>query len=382
MKTHLYDRGSSWYFRAMIDGKLYSRSIGLKEGIDRDEALRKAKEMFRDAYRQSLGILPVSDVLGGIGPKRDVCASVAEYCAMFRLEAAQRGEPSGETVEKYIQKLYLILRDAGHDPATCSLRVLTAETVEKFIAARLAGAAGKGQEAEDSARRSIHSMLINGRAMFSPWMRQKAAKKLRLPNLDEFLAADAGVRPGRALRMPGYGVRRSTWLAGKRLWQQRDPMAAAFLLAFHCGMRAAEIADARWGWVVQGRNGALMDLRNRPGEGTRVKGTEGMVPMNRALVRRLEALRVPGCEFIVPCESHSARMKMVTEALAKWLGDLGWTESFKRAHELRRIYGRSIWDKHGPAEAKARLRHASIVTTERHYTNWQADWRPWELWAA
>jgi len=370
---HLYLRGNVYYFRAKIRKRIFSRAIG---SVSKEEARKLAREWYAQAQLDRL-----DEVLDRTR-NRDVYATIDEVCDRYVATCARLGRPTARTARNNTLALRLVLRRVlgREEVGTESTARLTADVVGDYVRAAIDGRAG---EAEASARRTACSTLRQARSVFSRRMlREPEFRKLRLPALADFLEASPGIDPQKILSLPSTALRLRTLRAAAAAWRARSPLYVVYLLAQHLGMRAGEIAAARWSWIEDHAGGARwMVIRDRPDDGFRVKGRPGRAPIRAAVWRRLQAYRSDS-PLIVPGSTPTARHKLIYREAADWLEGVGWAEveTNKRIHELRRLYGSKVWTKYGKESCHEWMRHGSFATTERHYLHLCADWRRRELW--
>jgi integrase len=250
-----------------------------------------------------------------------------------------------------------------------SVSVLNKDALMAYQAAKLAELGDK-----DSTRRTIASTLRQVRSVVQPRLVQ--SYKIKCPDFQEFRVWYLGKVPIKDVPLPPYALRLATARAARRLWLRRDPLYLVWLMAYGLGMRADEMACARWSWIETHMGAPRMALRDRPEEDFRVKGVRpGNVPVHPAVLRRLQAFKAEGSTFILPRDGYIGRVNLIQRDFSAWMTSLGWdkVDTSKRAHELRRLFGSRVWAKHGKEECFVRMRHMSFSTTERSYLNMNLD---------
>lgn len=286
-----------------------------------------------------------------------IAALTALYLARYPVASAQRN----------VAALYLVLRDAfqAADPATLDCSAITESASIRYFTARERRArAILDQSRRASMMRSTNSIFNQARSVFAP--RALARMPKGLPDFSGFV--NAGRKFG--LRAPVLShppadpaLIRRTLVSWRQLPDLNMFFAAGHALA--CGLRAGEIAQARWSWHTA-RNGSpllhatAVHVKNQTGELAVVP----LHPFWRAMRRRVPPAAQPADYIITGTDTE--RTDSVFRRVSDWLRDLGWTTQ-KTNHALRDLSASLVTMKYGLDVAKHWCRHATIATTERHY---------------
>lgn len=149
---------------------------------------------------------------------------------------------------------------------------------------------------------------------------------------------------------------------------------AAIGLALAFGLRASEWRKARWEWFkVSGERWCLdteTDVKNKTGQ---LKVT-ALNPFWRTFTERAEREGKRVVEGYVLAGEDNER-KGVEKLVSAWMRSKGW-KGQKTNHAFRAYAGALVVLRWGHGEAKHWLRHASVTTTEKHYTDrWRDEQR-------
>jgi integrase len=221
--------------------------------------------------------------------------------------------------------------------------------------------------ADDQTRRSVASNLRQARSVLrrALWEDYKQAG-IRMPeSVSSFIDQFVTRVPKKRYEMPPATLYTPTIEAGRKLTGTRGII---WTLAYDLGMRAGEIAAARWDWfeVDQTAAGPRVWMAIRRRADWAPKGTEGRVPVFPGVWARLEALRGAGSDYLVPGDTENAREDLVKRDFAEWMRGLGW-ETRMCAHELRKLRGSWWFARYGIERAYEWLRHANMQTTLDSY---------------
>jgi len=348
----------TWYYRVQVHGRRFNRSTGQ---VTRPAALVKARALAKELRAGGdARTLMVKPGFSSVGELADVWAE----CSPART--------AGENVaalRRFVGSFH------EGDWRAVSVSMCTADRLEAWL---------RGYVGSEAGRRSTWATV---RAMFQPKALQWYAKAgLVLPDL----------RPLREVRLPAAGrdaggfegfqvigpdvlsamdgaaeiLRRSANMEERKVW-------AVYALMRWCGLRNSEVAALRWGWVVRGRRGPVIELVRRvlpDGAMWRPKGSGGVVPVRRRLLAQLRrALRVSGGarrpeaeDFVIP-RAHGTEVARLVEREVN-----GFVRPFlpgrqKAAYELRKQFGAEISMRDGIEVASRVLRHGDIKTTWKHY---------------
>lgn len=304
-----------------------------------------------------------------------VCRSSEAHCSRVSeiLAWAERAPlPIAEVTRRnYVNCLRLFLRKAGLDPERVSAAELSDSTVRAY--ARAVTSSLRGDQSETaSAMRTANSVLHQGAALLSPrYVGHMTDAGLVLPDLEPFRAAvkQHSFRQcaKRDWDAPTPEVIEATLEAWRELGRSRsDPnVYTAIWLALSCGLRAGEIAQARWDWITQRDGHPVLDGQ------ANVKNHSG-----RITVRPINPYWGEGTVVLAPagrCGEHGMLDGTSTEChegvfrrVGKLLRDCGWRTQ-KTNHGLRALSGCWVAQKYGIYAAQQFLRHSSVLVTEQHY---------------
>lgn len=337
-----------WYVRFQLRGRTIMESTKTTD-------LRQAIAV-RNRIREGALKAAVSDRLGDfIEAKRGpVEYSRLVAIAMAYEEAAAVRGLAPISVVGAVGSLRRVLEGAGHDWQTATAALLTAETVQKYVEAKLRLCA------DDSARRSVRSTLTQARAVFSKWALEMYGKRFTIPNLEGFRGAGNVKAPGKVYELPADALLNATRTAAQGL---KGELRKAWLLCYGLGLRAKEAASVEWSWFRAGPAGTVLAIVRR--DGWAPKASERVLPVPANVWAELSALKVDGVDTVL-VGSPTGRIDTVERDLAAWMRGLGWDREHC-AHELRAWKG-SVWFTELGAEvAREWLGHRDIATTCRFY---------------
>jgi integrase len=260
------------------------------------------------------------------------------------------GTPVVKTIENNIRMLRRVLEVATgrQDVLSLNVSVLTDDLEAKYREACAAGA-GADEVRRHRARVSAASTLRQAKSVFARWcLAEYRAAGMQFPeSLAGFLAArrragSASVKAQAYTRRPDELVR-ATMDGAERLRLERPDLYAVFCLSYFQGMRAGEIAEARWSWVEQQDGQRVIRICRRPDWRGPKNLKDHSVPMTDDTWAALQAVRGDS-PFIVPGASFTARRNLIGRTFAQWMRAVGWDPEVypKAAHELRKLAG-AVW---------------------------------------
>ena len=362
---NLFCREGVYYFRAQIDGKRYFESLGTGDKATAMERARVKRQAIKDQKWAALDETRI---------KRQT-ATLGEVCDAYERMMTASGRVRASTLAVNVQSLLRVAATAaGSDnPRELSAAVLTTALARKY-AARLAPEEAPDKDAEASIRRTIGGTLTHARSVVRQalWEEYEEAG-VKLPDVSGFLGAFVTVTPKHRYRMPAESLCRPTIEAGRKL---TGTLGLVWTLAYDLGMRAAEIAAARWSWIEEEHTPAgirrWMLIEER--DGFVPKGISGRVPVFPGVWKRLQELRGDSLEDrIIPGATDNARLDVVKREFSAWMRGCGW-KTQKCAHELRKLRGCWWFGRYGVERAYKWIRHANIQTTLDYY----ADLSRWQ----
>lgn len=349
---------AEYYIDVLRYGRRYAHSLNtadLREAVKRRDAeLRQI-----DAAFHSGKIEEVAAILGGHKPSVPVVVKLADVLGVYRRVAKERGVRE-QSIENNVWALLKIL---GDDAAT--LEDVSRARVSDYVRRTLAE---RGDD--DRTRRSIKSMLRQGKSVFARWTRDAFREAgVALPDLAEFMEAGAIKAEATKYVRPPEDLVARTMAAGRALKAENPRLYLAFVLAYDLALRAGESAACRWDWFEAAGESALCAIVRR--EDFRPKGRDRRVPVPAETWAELQALRAGADSraFVLPEAAATAREALVKRELAAWMRGLGWdAETYPKAsHELRKLMGSRWFTERDPQTAQAWLGHTSIETTCRYY---------------
>jgi len=246
------------------------------------------------------------------------------------------------------------------------LTVLTRKLVTDLKNMRMRGSFDQMQLL--SAKRTLNSRLREAKALF----KEAALDVYRdhglvIPNLSEFLDSPLFARTRVEYQLPKPEMMsRLVNEAQAQLPPSDDNAYLGFVLAFHAGLRASEIAGARWDWLGFSdrpymRVSMESDLHTKSGRGRTVE-LEPWVYEYLMSRRKPEAVRMLS-------GSEKERRRLSIKRLGDWLRSHGMHEIDKPVHELRKWYGSFVAATCGLTEAQRRLGHSSHQVTNDYYSD-------------
>jgi len=180
---------------------------------------------------------------------------------------------SKRTARANASSLLSIVRRAfsGRRPEEVSSWALDADMVYSYHESILADCPADNPVARQSAENTGASNLRRARSMFRDQVRDRAYKKLKLPDLSGFRKGmPFKVRVARSEDI-GEDMRSHLFEATEReLRDTGSPLYMIWCLAAYCGMRPKEIVAARWDWIKE--DGAQAYIELRPREDSDTKG--------------------------------------------------------------------------------------------------------------
>lgn len=349
-----------FYFRATVAGRRYFESLDTR---DKSLAASRAKlkmELIKSGKWTDLDKTRT---------KRSIC-TIGELCDAYATLMRETGRVRDITAKTNIATLLRIIGavEQTESPRMLSASVLTADLAKRY-GALLAPDQKETKSAEYSARRTIASNLVHARSMVRRGLWEDYRQTgLVLPNLDGFLSQFVTKIPKVRYEMPPRTLYEPTIEAGRNL---SGIQGIVWTLAYDLGMRAGEIAAAKWSWIEREdtENGVRWWMVVKEREDFQPKGISGRIPIFDGVHENL--LKLKGTEesdYMLPYASETVRTDCVKRDFSSWMRGKGWT-SQKCAHELRKLRGCWWFAKYGVERAYKWLRHANIQTTLDHYAD-------------
>lgn len=321
---------------------------------------------------------------------RRSCSSVRQVLAAYEEHCRQQGEPRPATVRENVWAVRRLLRQVGADEDGGADRLCGA-TLRAFVESWVDGAEAEGRSL-DVARRTIAAIAVHARSVVAPryvevyeeaglvvprdaWAEFRAralpaAKAVRWERppaevLAALTAAARGLQEQAAAGcvVPLATARRGSATAGG-LW-------AVWLLARCLGLRAREMAYARWGWFETQADGrVVVSVRCREEQGFEPKGSGGDIPVHPEVWEALGRIRGGAADdaYVLPGDVVGARYEVVMQ-FAAWARGVGYVGRRHAAHDLRAMSADEIAlsERWGSWVADRWLRHAPASVGDRHY---------------
>lgn len=359
--------GASWYLTFEDRGERIIKSTGYP---DTAGAVRWARD-YLDARRDD-NAAALSALLQRPGTVE--CSTLGDVLTWYEVHAHH---VSPTTRAGYLNCLRLVIRTATAETAIEKLpaSVLNKDLVIGWQNAKQGEAnAAADQETASRIKRSANSILNQAKSVFSLLTVENMRRAgLRLPDLEPFLTAAKTFRFAKCskddYRPPTDAVIAAT-LAAWRAVKGTDPnLYRAIWLALSCGLRAAEISQARWEWITV-QDGAPLLLATggqfKDGTGTlRVRPidpfwSEGLAGCTGNGAWQFEAGPILG-------GTDTETRTDVFRRVSILMRTAGWRTQ-KAAHALRALSGSWVAAKWGIYTAQQWLRHSSVMVTETHYS--------------
>lgn len=352
----------TWYYRVQIHGKRFNRSTGqTTRAAAIVQARALAKELRAGGDARTMMVKPGYATAGQLA---DVWMANA---------TASTAADNVRVLARWISSWH-----AG-DWREVSLAQCTGERFERWL---------RDYQGSDVGRKTTWATL---RALWQPKaLRWYAKAGLVLPDV----AGLREVRPPaedrkRGGRFQGFRVigpdvlarmdaaaeelRRAPELERRRVW-------AVYSLMRWCGLRNSEVAALRWGWIVRGRRGPVIELVERTlpdGSTWQPKGSSGTVPVRlRLLAQVRRAMRSASSDvrrdkrqatdYVIPRQHATDAARLVEREINDFVRPF-LPDRQKGAYELRKQFGAEISMRDGIEVASRLLRHGSISTTWGHY---------------
>jgi integrase len=273
--------------------------------------------------------------------------------------------------------LLLILRRAGKSITDdAPLDAIHPDSIVAFERATLAAASKAGPLAVNRARNTVAATVRQARSLFSSGA--LAAPEYRAitlpPGVREFTTCK--VRSGEIIpeKLPSLVVMEKL-RRGRALLRRFAPQHwAALVLEQELGLRAGEVAAARWDWFIEVEkiNG------ERTYEASIViaadygpKGSSRRIIMDTeqaAAWREVVAARAGKCDYVLGVSEESGR-RAVVDRLGAWLRRIGLVgdKREKPNHKLRKLRASLLLASDDTHRAQREMGHASERTTKTHY---------------
>lgn len=355
-------RFEPWYLVSIIKGKRFHHSTQAPD-------VKTAEEVAKVKY-----VLPALkqdwEKVNGNKLKRHwatVGELLAHWCGL-NLGAAEAHK------RQAANQLRNVLRQAGQtDPDAVSCGELNGRMAYAYFNAVEREAAECGSQIAAARRK---------RTGLSTWNQAKSVLQknalvayedadLELPDMDEFLERGA-MRVKRMKKDAKLEEAPPDLDLMAKLIEQWPALPwnefAAVGLALGFGLRAGEWGKARWEWF-KARDGRVWidtetDVKNKTG---RLK-VKGLNPFWATFAARAQREGKRAAEGFIIEGTDGERKERVEVRVSEWMRAKGW-KGQKTNHSFRAYAGALVVLRWGHAEARDWLRHASVETTQKHYTD-------------
>lgn len=362
-----------YYFRFQYRGIRYTRCLETNDAI---EAQKRARAKYSEI---------VAAISAGAYKRLDATRlRSVESATLEQLYSEYKAGPAEAGSEARKENINALKRIAG---GAQFVRELTPALIRAwFTAITVKVTAEPDQECAASIKRSANSTWAKARSLFTPkclaWYRDR-----------ELIASDAGVAafrdagelalftriPKQNYNPPPENIITATLEAWEKLADRDLFLTIGHELAF--GVRAQEMAQARWSWHMIRNDYPVIDGR------AVVKSGSGIIQV-RALDPYWTIMkRVAVANDWWPKESPDALIIQGTEtyrtddlfrAVSAWMRALGW-ETQKTNHALRAYAASQIAMRYGIYDAQVWLRHSSVKVTEQNYSHFVQKFKPADL---
>lgn len=355
----LKTRGLVYYLVCTVRGKRIHDSLHVRDdgtAQARNEALKLGRIKLK-AYERGW-----VEQVRAMNVKR-ACATVGQVLDAYEAITRQRGAPRPATVTANVAALERVVRisTASDSPRSVPLDMLTARSLVRY------GDAVMGDDPTESARRSAVSTVRQARSVFSAdLLTEYRSRGLAIPDMQDWMSKR--VATAKPVQWEPWTPQECEQAAAAQREVEKigGGLEAAWILAYHCALRASEIAACRWTWFAEKNGAYTLEVKDRPAEGWKCKGRPGAVPVAADVYAKLQRLRVDS-PYVIGQEHATAREDLVKRTLAKVMRDAGWTRRHT-AHELR-AWRIDRWrEQYGLVVAAEWGRHLSLLTTARHYS--------------
>lgn len=372
---NLLKRGSKWYFKKEVGGKVKSISLNT---TDLELAKVRRNNLEKLAHQEKW------KEIDELGSKRSV-ATIGEVIGRYEkatdLQLAQR------TYENNVWALRLILKrvkgldnDAAVDGlATSVLDGGLAREWQRLCLEK----AGADKLKLDSASVSANSMLAQARSLFGKdAMARKIYEGLKLPDLAGFRSAPRLNELKRdSYQKPADELLRQIWKAahvlrdgasesldptiGKESAVAKEPaLWLVFWLASQTGLRKGEMTFMRYRWFESEFVRTCFEADFVPkGKRERDVPVVAAVEVECRRVAKENGWPTEDTDYVLP-GSQWMKEKLF-KAFGRWMRAQGWTRR-QKAHELRKIFASDFLETSTPYDAQLALGHRDLKTTSRY----------------
>ena len=364
LPANLVLRNGTLYFRARVSGRLRWK-ISPWQGVD-------------GAFSNRGNVLPCvkKSLAEWLGAERDMAEqrkrdpdSVPDgrvlswedftpiYLDVADAQYAKDRKPAPATARNNVQRLYLLLKEAGIGKGEAMDQALP-ERLEKWIQLQRRGATN--EEDEDRIRYRLARTISMAESCWARWTREPLRRRgVHVPAcLDRWptVSAEAPVYD-----LPPPEIQAAT-RDGARAMEQADPATwLAFSLMRNCGMRPGDMQRALWSWFKSMPDGSVWLFMCPHKTRRSSRSREVHQRISTAFWERLRAAWAragDGGQYVVP-GNRLAALERVNLAMRSW----GW-QTEKVAYELRKLFGSEIYNAHGIRYASEYLGDNEMTVTK------------------
>lgn len=308
------------------------------------------------------------DVLDLAKARRPVLCTMEQLFALYR-QGARYIKPA--TVKNNINALKNLIRRALGSQTNVekvSIMDLTPDLMWKWkeAIADSIQAEGVDEHRAQQLARTANSILRMAKGLFTRDMLvyYERQGKLKIPDpLRQFITEPPLKNAGKVDYSPPDDATLAKTFESLETFRDVDRnLYLAVWLAVGFGLRKSEIAKAKVGCIIQ-RAGIVYFL----GSALAKNGTVPDVSVQQGAWQKIQPFLVgrnPD-EYILT-GTDTARNEETFRRVSSWMRHLGWNTQ-KTIHEFRAYSGCKIAEVHGMTAARQWLRHASTLTTEKHY---------------
>jgi integrase len=352
---------ANWYFQFVSRGTRIKQSLLTTDALvatERAKLLLEADE--KNLTNKLRAVFNGGEVTGTATAN---CSRIEDVLTWL----ATRPRPAYNEV----RSLRLVLKRLFATPEDLTTEVLSADLPRRWKLLYEEQCKGESQNDANRIMRSANSILHQAKTVFSAErLSDMRAAGFMFPDMavffNELKARRFNHLPKKTFMPVPHNVVART-LAGWKNLRRNDFLAVGLMLS--CGLRKSQAAQVRWDWFGTEEHRPVLT-----GE-AHVKNHRGCVhvfPINpfwRVMLRRAKAENwmAKGEDYVL-AGSPTERTELVFNRISKWMRSLGWKMQ-KTNHAFRDYAGSQVAMKYGLEAAKEFLDHASVTTTEVHYTS-------------
>lgn len=376
-------RDRSYYFGFSFRGRRYVRCLETADAADaQGRARTKAAEITEQIIKGHY------DRLDHTKLRQVSAATIAD------LETAYKASPVDAETAARKQNFFALrqLLRTAYDLELGAELTLSVSQITNAVGRRwFEHASAKALEATNQAdkttiKRSANSRWGQAKSVFAPKaLAVYRATQIHHPHMEEFVTAGETFKfsklPATAFNPPPETLIQSTLDAWHKIEDRNLFLAIGFALSF--GLRAGELAQAKWSWlttregypVIDSLVAGSVDVKNNTG----FIQVRALDPWFAILQQRITARQWnTGADDYILSGTLTDRTDNAFRSVSAWLRGLGWNTT-KTNHELRKYAGSQVAMKYGIYEAQCWLRHSTVKVTELHYSGYVKRFKPADM---